>query len=370
MKNQKQTGVTLIELIVGMGLLAFFAVGIASYMRGHTLSLMNQQQKTFVQGELREFLSRLEKVALGSTEVAVGGLLNLQIRSALSGRCLTVDRAALNNLADATNIYQWDCLGEPIQLWRLQHVFSYSNNRGGYQVIARHSNKCMEVQDSEVVTGSNVQQGSCLGETQLNQVWKLEQPTAGAVEFLLKPQHALNQCLDISGGQIANASNIQQETCNSGARQKWTIINPSRPGFVPKLNLNATNPTIYSELDFAQRNRTGNFIASYFVTECVAKPADLPTLPAAQDCMQCPANQMPVVTNGLGTRLFPPGSGAASMGAFAGSLCVTEDYNNSALSLRLIGYAQEAGNQLISYQLNGSIPKSTSGIKRNKILAK
>jgi len=368
MRSRKEQGMSLVELVVGIAVLSFFSVGIGIFLRNQSVSFLKQQRKTEVQSELRELLSRINKLAVASSEVAVGGNLNLQIKSVQSGLCAEVDSLAPNNLLDGTNLFQWACGGAPAQTWRLQFVYSYADSRGGYQFIARHSNKCIDVAGVGTNSGANVQQWSCLGEKQLNQVWKVESPGTGISGYLLKPQHAPTQCLDLDGGGMTNGINIQQWACNNGARQRWSIVNSNRPGFSPDLNLSGINPKTYSEIDFAQRDKNQNYRNTYFVSQCVPRPAGLPSLPTPQDCMSCPEDQMPVVTDGLGNRVFPIGNGLSSNGSFAASLCITEDYNVPSLAMRVTAYARETDGSVVAYQLTGTVPRAPSGNKRNQLL--
>ena len=365
MKSRKEQGMSLVELMVGIAVLSFFSVGIGIFLQNQTISFLKQQRKTEVQSELRELLSRINKLAVTSSEVAVGGNLNLQIKS-FTGLCAEVDSGALNNLLDGTNIFQWACGGGRAQTWRLQFVYSYDNNLGGYQIIARHSNKCMDVAGAGTAWGTNVFQGSCFGEKQLNQVWKLESQGSG---YLLKPQHAPTQCLDLlTGNHTINGVNIQQWGCHGGASQRWSIVNSDRPGFSPDLNLSGINPKTYTEIDFAQRDKNQNYRNTYFVSQCVPRPAGLPSLPTPQECMNCASDQMPVVTDGLGNRVFPIGNGLSSNGSFAASLCITEDYNVPSLAMRVTAYARETDGSVVAYQLTGAVPRAPSGNKRNQLL--
>lgn len=367
MLKRKKLGMSLIELVVTIGVLSFFSVGIGMFFWNHTRSLFNQQRKTQVQSELREFLGRVNKLATGSSEVALGGNLNLQIKAKHSDKCLAVDSrpSVPNNLNNGVNIFQWNCSGEVTQTWRLQYVFSYQQNKGGYQVIARHSNKCVDVSGISTSSGANVLQWECLGETQTNQVWRFD-PVPSDTTYFLRPQHipGNNLCLTVEGSGMADGTNVLQQTCTNADNQRWVLRNPARAGIAPQLNILGNNPVRYSEIDFAQRDKDKNFQSVYFSSQCVTKPAGLPDLPASQDCMSCPSGQMPIVTNGLGSRVFPIGDGVSSSGPFAASLCITEDYNTAALALKLTAYAIEVGGSAVAYELTGSIPRASSAQKR------
>lgn len=100
-------------------------------------------------------------------------------------------------------------------------------------------------------------------------------------------------------------------------------------------------------------------ISKRYRTECVAAPTNIPPLPATQDCMTCPAGQVPVVVsveNGTTTRVFPAGSLELFGRAFAGTLCPSRNPFLPGITLTLVAYARLPQNRLHTYSLEAALP--------------
>lgn len=100
-------------------------------------------------------------------------------------------------------------------------------------------------------------------------------------------------------------------------------------------------------------------IVRTYRTECVAAPNNIPPLPATQDCMTCPAGQVPVVVsmeNGTTTRVFPAGSLELFGRAFAGTLCPSTNSLLPGITLTLVAYARLPQNRLHTYSLEAALP--------------
>jgi len=63
---------------------------------------------------------------------------------------------------------QWACNGGTNQQWRVQDL-----GTGYVNVIARHSNKCLDVSGASTADGAQIQQWTCTGGT--NQQWQRRQ---------------------------------------------------------------------------------------------------------------------------------------------------------------------------------------------------
>jgi hypothetical protein len=98
---------------------------------------------------------------------------SFQIVAMHSNKCLDVT-GGTNATANGTRIQQWSCLGtsQTNQIWRLIPVGN------AFQVVAAHSGKCLDVTGGTgaIGNGINVQQWSCLGSGQTNQLWELRRP--------------------------------------------------------------------------------------------------------------------------------------------------------------------------------------------------
>lgn len=127
-----------------------------------------------------------------------------------SGKCLDVSGVATHNGA---NIYQWDCHGGQNQSWTL------TDKGGGYYTVkARHSNKCMDVEGVGQGNGTNISQYDCHGGP--NQLWMFI-PQGGGY-YLITAKHS-SKCLDVSGAGRGNADNVHQWDCHGGDNQLWRL---------------------------------------------------------------------------------------------------------------------------------------------------
>lgn len=132
---------------------------------------------------------------------------------AWTGKCMDVQAQWT---ADAANVYEWDCVGSAeSQQWTF-----VPTGDGYYYIVARHSGKCLDVAGGSNADEANVYQWTCAGG--LNQQWRLQEipPGSGVVGYFIIARHS-NKCLDLYGGLTANETNIQQFTCTGGFTQKW-----------------------------------------------------------------------------------------------------------------------------------------------------
>lgn len=140
------------------------------------------------------------------TGVGGGPYYNLVARH--SGRCVDVSD---NSAADGAVVLQWDCGTGLNQQWRL------SDAGGGYvQVIAEHSGKCMDVSGASTADGADVNQYRCNGGT--NQQWLLQDQGNGY--YHLVARHS-GKCLDVKDGSTANGTRLIQWPCGTGGNQQF-----------------------------------------------------------------------------------------------------------------------------------------------------
>jgi len=148
---------------------------------------------------------------------------SVQIVAMHSNKCLDV-AGGTTATANGTRIQQWSCLGanQTNQIWRLIPVGN------AFQVVAAHSGKCLDVTGGPSATGNGVslQQWQCLGASQTNQLWRLV-PVGS--RFQLVAVHS-GKCLDVAGGTGAtgNGVNLQQWQCLGAGQtnQLWDLRNP------------------------------------------------------------------------------------------------------------------------------------------------
>lgn len=90
-----------------------------------------------------------------------------------SGKCLDVNGAST---ADGAAIIQWTCHGGTNQQFTLRKVTYSGNDSHDYQLVARHSGKCVDVSQVSTAPRAQVHQWTCRPVTQgspLNQAWRL-----------------------------------------------------------------------------------------------------------------------------------------------------------------------------------------------------
>ncbi len=146
-------------------------------------------------------------VAAGTlTGVGGGPYYNLVARH--SGKCVDVTS---NSAADGATVLQYTCGSGLNQQWRL------TDAGGGYfQVIAQHSGKCLDVSDASTTNGATVLQYRCGSGT--NQQWSFQDQGSG--NYRLVARHS-GKCLDVSDGSTANGVKLIQWTCGSGTNQQF-----------------------------------------------------------------------------------------------------------------------------------------------------
>ncbi len=87
-----------------------------------------------------------------------------------------------------------------------------------YEVVARHSGKCLDVFDASTSAGANVIQWPCIGD--FNQQWLIIPIGDGYYKFIAR--HS-NKVLSIPGG-TANGAPAVQSTENGTATQQWSFV--------------------------------------------------------------------------------------------------------------------------------------------------
>ncbi|GAA2847641.1 hypothetical protein GCM10010517_04740 [Streptosporangium fragile] len=130
-----------------------------------------------------------------------------------SDKCLDVEGVSTQQGA---NVHQWTCInGQPNQQWHL-----VATSGGYYTIRAAHSGKCLDVWGVSTADGANVHQWTCLP-NQRNQEWKLVQKDNGY--FTVVARHS-GKCLDVSGVSAADGANVHQWTCLPRQRnQEWRL---------------------------------------------------------------------------------------------------------------------------------------------------
>ncbi|MEV4140994.1 RICIN domain-containing protein [Dactylosporangium sp. NPDC049742] len=90
-----------------------------------------------------------------------------------TGKCLDVNGVST---ADGAAVQQWTCTGGQNQQFTLRKVTYSGNDSHDYQLVARHSGKCVDVSTISTAAGALVHQWTCNPAGQgnpLNQTWRL-----------------------------------------------------------------------------------------------------------------------------------------------------------------------------------------------------
>ena len=88
-----------------------------------------------------------------------------------------------------------------------------------YEIVARHSGKCLDVSDGSTLNGAAVIQWTCLGDT--NQQWQAIPIGDGYLKFVAR--HS-GKVLAVQAGSLANGAAIVQSTEAGTAPQQWQIF--------------------------------------------------------------------------------------------------------------------------------------------------
>ena len=139
--------------------------------------------------------------------LAIPGLY--QLVASHSQKCLDVPQWSLN---DGMPVVQWACNGGDNQTWSLETA-----SDGYSRLIAQHSGKCLDVSGVSTDDRADIIQWQChSGE---NQQWRVEAVTGG---YQLVARHS-GKCLDVQGESTTDGGSIIQWSCNGGANQTWLL---------------------------------------------------------------------------------------------------------------------------------------------------
>jgi hypothetical protein len=127
-----------------------------------------------------------------------------------SGKCLDV---ADESLADGNPIIQWECHGGPNQRWRLQPA-----SDGYYLVIAVQSGKALDANGSSTADGARVAQFTIHGGP--NQQWWIQ--ALGNGYYTLAARHS-GKGLDVHGSWIDDSAPVIQWSLHGGPNQQWLL---------------------------------------------------------------------------------------------------------------------------------------------------
>ncbi|HEX8149985.1 MAG TPA: RICIN domain-containing protein [Pyrinomonadaceae bacterium] len=133
-----------------------------------------------------------------------------EIVSRHTGKCLDVSGVSY---ANGAAVHQWDCVGGANQQWQL-----VSNGDGYYRIIARHSGKALDVAGGSLNDGAAVIQQDYVGAA--SQQW--QRVAVGGGYYRITARHS-GKALDISGASYLNGAVAHQWTYVSATNQQWQL---------------------------------------------------------------------------------------------------------------------------------------------------
>ena len=96
---------------------------------------------------------------------------------------------------------------------------AFAQQNGYYEIVARHSGRCLDVEQESMAAGARVLQYGCGGWT--NQHWKIIDLGTGYYKIVAR--HS-GKVLDVQGGGLTNGTPVWQWDDNGSFAQQWQII--------------------------------------------------------------------------------------------------------------------------------------------------
>lgn len=132
-----------------------------------------------------------------------------QIIAKHSNKCVDVEGFSQD---DGANVHQWNCSGTNNQIWTLKPFGD------AYQIVSKNSDKCLDVAEFSTEDGGNIHQWGCSGSD--NQLWELQSSGDGYHQIISK--HS-NKCLDIADVSTNDGANVHQWGCFGGDNQTFSL---------------------------------------------------------------------------------------------------------------------------------------------------
>ncbi|MFI7133616.1 RICIN domain-containing protein [Nonomuraea sp. NPDC050153] len=160
-------------------------------------------------------------LAFTGTGVAHAETTYYEVVADHSSRCLDVQDASR---AHGAHVLQAYCVNGYNQQWSLAPT-----GKGYFKLIARHSSKCLDVQDASRFHGANVLQADCWLPG-YNQQWKMRTVSGPkwrgtGTPFELIARHS-DKCLEVQGASRAHGANVRQANCRGTSNQTWRLRTP------------------------------------------------------------------------------------------------------------------------------------------------
>ena len=197
-----------------------------------------------------------------------------------SNMCLDVSGASA---ADGARVIQWPCNGGDNQRWRVESAGS-----GFYRLVASHSGKALDVFAASTADGAEVIQFAPHGGE--NQQWLLE-PVGGG-SYRLIARHS-GKALDVSGASVAAGAAVIQWLPHADANQQWLLRladgppDPSSTADIVRFLEQSTFGPTPALIEHVRQVGLEAFLEEQFQAPASSYPT-LPLYPATRDTTTCP----------------------------------------------------------------------------------
>jgi hypothetical protein len=149
-------------------------------------------------------------VPIGTSPRSITCTAYYEIVARHSGKCLDV---ANDSMANGGPVIQWTCGGYTNQQWEVISVGS-----GYYKFIVRHSGKALDVAGGFMENGTPVHQWDYVGIS--NQQWKIID--VGSGYSMIIARHS-GKALDVEGGSTQNGAQVHQWDFVGSPNHQWKI---------------------------------------------------------------------------------------------------------------------------------------------------
>ncbi|MFF8469180.1 RICIN domain-containing protein [Streptomyces griseus] len=152
----------------------------------------------------------------GTTEPPAGSIdpaAWYQVRNAGSGACLD---AADWGTANGTALQQWSCRAGANQGWQFRPT-----SGGHYQVVNRHNAKVWDVDGGSGATADGTKVHLWSYEGGANQQWRPE-ALAGGGQYRFVARHS-GKCLGVDNSSTADGARLSQQPCSGSPAQAFTL---------------------------------------------------------------------------------------------------------------------------------------------------
>lgn len=200
-----------------------------------------------------------------------------------SGKCLDVAGASQDDVAA---LVQWSCNGADNQRWRLQ-----PGPDGHYFLIATHSGKAIDVARASLDDVAEVIQYALHGGE--NQQWRIEPAADG--HHVLVARHS-GKALDVPRSEVADGTALIQYSVHGDTNQQW-LLRPAGSETPPDEPLSTADIVRFLEqatwgptpalIEHVRRIGYEQFLEEQFAAPASSYPT-LPLYPTTRDTAACP----------------------------------------------------------------------------------